>query len=236
MPIVVSNASAGFAAKEQRRRSLRSWHGPETVPLARFRALRSRVQVAASVQRRVDIFATIGGPLHFFDFDLGETVLDIVGMTINELNRRLKVKILFCVDSECESEAEIEFAHIEQWANDRRSEGWEARVIRAETTLGYTLVDRRRSFVALLQQRSRASAEAATRVVEQREWRIVYHLGNKHFIKGLLAEIRIPIPPFPLQQQFAMLVVRHECLRAVQRESLRQAEHFFQALLCKVLT
>ncbi len=48
---------------------------------------------------------------------------------------------------------------------------------------------------------------------------------------GRLADLRIPVPPFSLQQQFASLVARHERLRAVQREALRQAEHLFQSLL-----
>ncbi len=39
-----------------------------------------------------------------------------------------------------------------------------------------------------------------------------------------------------LQQQFAALVARHERLRAVQREALRQAEHLFQALLHRAFT
>ena len=34
-----------------------------------------------------------------------------------------------------------------------------------------------------------------------------------------------------LQQQFARLVERHERVRSVQREALRQAEHLFQSLL-----
>ncbi len=38
-------------------------------------------------------------------------------------------------------------------------------------------------------------------------------------------------PPLPKQEQFAALVARHERLRAVQRESLRQSEHLFQSLL-----
>jgi type I restriction enzyme S subunit len=46
-----------------------------------------------------------------------------------------------------------------------------------------------------------------------------------------LAEIPIPVPPLPLQQKFAALVERVECLRAVQREALRQAEHLFASLL-----
>ena len=46
-----------------------------------------------------------------------------------------------------------------------------------------------------------------------------------------LRPLRIPVPPLPLQQKFAGLVERVERLRAVQRESLRQAEHLFQSLL-----
>jgi type I restriction enzyme S subunit len=48
---------------------------------------------------------------------------------------------------------------------------------------------------------------------------------------GSLGELQIPLPPFPLQQKFATLVGRVECLRAVQREALRQAEHLFASLL-----
>ena len=50
---------------------------------------------------------------------------------------------------------------------------------------------------------------------------------NMEIIKGL----RIPLPPLSLQQRFAYLVREHERLRAMQRESLRQAEHLFQSLL-----
>jgi type I restriction enzyme S subunit len=42
---------------------------------------------------------------------------------------------------------------------------------------------------------------------------------------------RVVRPPLSLQQQFALLVERHERLRAVQREALRQADHLFQSLL-----
>jgi len=44
------------------------------------------------------------------------------------------------------------------------------------------------------------------------------------------------LPPLPLQTRFAELVQRHERLRAVQRESLRQAEHLFQSLLHRAFT
>jgi type I restriction enzyme, S subunit len=46
-----------------------------------------------------------------------------------------------------------------------------------------------------------------------------------------LEPVGIPVPPPALQQQFTGLVARVERLRAVQRESLRQAEHLFQSLL-----
>jgi type I restriction enzyme S subunit len=46
-----------------------------------------------------------------------------------------------------------------------------------------------------------------------------------------IEETPVILPPLHLQQQFASLVVRHEHLRAVQREALRQAEHLFQSLL-----
>jgi type I restriction enzyme S subunit len=46
-----------------------------------------------------------------------------------------------------------------------------------------------------------------------------------------LSEQTIPLPPLPLQQNFAALVERAERLRAVQREALRQAEHLFISLL-----
>lgn len=48
---------------------------------------------------------------------------------------------------------------------------------------------------------------------------------------GTLGELEIPLPPMPLQEQFASWVERFERLRSVQRESLRQAEHLFQSLL-----
>ena len=44
-------------------------------------------------------------------------------------------------------------------------------------------------------------------------------------------DLRLFVPPVPLQQQFAALVERVERLRSVQRESLRQSEHLFASLL-----
>src|SRR5207244_419651 len=46
-----------------------------------------------------------------------------------------------------------------------------------------------------------------------------------------LADLPVAVPPLALQEQFAALVVRHERLRAAQRESLRQSEHILQSLL-----
>ena len=50
---------------------------------------------------------------------------------------------------------------------------------------------------------------------------------NMEIIKGL----RFTLPPLHLQNRYALLVARHERLRATQREALRQAEHLFQTLL-----
>ena len=46
-----------------------------------------------------------------------------------------------------------------------------------------------------------------------------------------IGELACPLPPLPLQQQFAQIVGRVERLRAQQREAARQAEHLFQTLL-----
>ena len=47
----------------------------------------------------------------------------------------------------------------------------------------------------------------------------------------IIRNLRIPLPPIPLQQEFATIVERVEHLRGVQREALRQAEHLFASLL-----
>ena len=52
-----------------------------------------------------------------------------------------------------------------------------------------------------------------------------------HLTGEKLKLMPIPVPPLPLQQRFATLVERVECLRAVQREALREAEHLFASLL-----
>lgn len=56
--------------------------------------------------------------------------------------------------------------------------------------------------------------------------------GAQKFVAlEILRAVKVVVPPLTLQQQFAGLVARVERLRAVQRESLRQAEHLFQSLL-----
>ncbi len=47
----------------------------------------------------------------------------------------------------------------------------------------------------------------------------------------MLQELPVPTVPPSEQEHFAELVTRHERLRAVQREALRQAEHLFASLL-----
>jgi type I restriction enzyme S subunit len=47
----------------------------------------------------------------------------------------------------------------------------------------------------------------------------------------MLQELSVPTVPGAEQDHFSELVTRHERLRAVQRESLRQAEHLFASLL-----
>jgi type I restriction enzyme S subunit len=58
----------------------------------------------------------------------------------------------------------------------------------------------------------------------------------KNISKDDAGSIRIPLPPLLFQQKFAALVERHERLRLVHRESLRQAEHLFQSLLHQAFT
>lgn len=48
---------------------------------------------------------------------------------------------------------------------------------------------------------------------------------------GDIGELKIILPPLPLQQKFAHIVQQFERLRAQQREAERQAEHLFQTLL-----
>jgi len=53
---------------------------------------------------------------------------------------------------------------------------------------------------------------------------------------GIIEELRIPLPPLPLQQKFDGLAKHRERLRSVQRDALRQAEHLFQTLLQQVFS
>ena len=53
----------------------------------------------------------------------------------------------------------------------------------------------------------------------------------KNISKEDVRELRLPLPPLHLQQKFTSMVGQVERLRAVQREALRQAEHFFQTFL-----
>jgi NMD protein affecting ribosome stability and mRNA decay len=52
----------------------------------------------------------------------------------------------------------------------------------------------------------------------------------------MLEELPVPKVDYSEQEQFALLVARHERLHAVQRESLRQSEHLFQSLLYHAFT
>lgn len=52
-----------------------------------------------------------------------------------------------------------------------------------------------------------------------------------HFTAEKFEEFPVMLPPPRKQQQFALLMERHERLRASHREALRQAEHLFQSLL-----
>jgi type I restriction enzyme, S subunit len=47
----------------------------------------------------------------------------------------------------------------------------------------------------------------------------------------MLEELPVPMVPPSEQERFAELVTQHECLHAVQREALRQADHLFASLL-----
>jgi type I restriction enzyme S subunit len=60
---------------------------------------------------------------------------------------------------------------------------------------------------------------------------LTFGIVNRDLGLKRMPRIHLYIPPLPLQQKFAALVERVEGLRAVQREALRQAEHFFASLL-----
>ena len=52
----------------------------------------------------------------------------------------------------------------------------------------------------------------------------------------IMKALRIPVAPMPLQLKYAALVERAERASAVAVESLRQAEHLFEALLHRAFT
>ncbi|OFV95846.1 MAG: hypothetical protein A3H28_08920 [Acidobacteria bacterium RIFCSPLOWO2_02_FULL_61_28] len=76
--------------------------------------------------------------------------------------------------------------------------------------------------------------EFARFVLKFHEWRLL-KLARGANTEGLtlpmLTELPVPTVRPAEQEQFAELVTRHERLRAVQRESLRQTEHLFASLL-----
>lgn len=61
-------------------------------------------------------------------------------------------------------------------------------------------------------------------------------VGQSNISPTLLKEFPIYIPPRSQQNHFANLVAKHNCLRANQREALRQADHLFSSLLNKTFT
>lgn len=95
------------------------------------------------------------------------------------------------------------------------------------------------SVVGIQVNRAKATVEYLEMLL--RFWRPVFlaqapETARANLNLDALRPLRIPLPPLALQQQFASLVSRHERLRAVQRESLRQAEHLFQSLLHRAFT
>jgi type I restriction enzyme S subunit len=67
--------------------------------------------------------------------------------------------------------------------------------------------------------------------VQQHLERTAPESAQKNINLEILRGLRVPLPPFDLQRNFAALVQRVEHLRAVQREALRQAENLFASLL-----
>ena len=76
--------------------------------------------------------------------------------------------------------------------------------------------------------------EFARFVLKFHEGRLL-HLARGANTEGLtlpmLKELPVPTVRLSEQQHFSEIVTRHDCLRAVQREALREAEHLFQTLL-----
>jgi type I restriction enzyme S subunit len=55
--------------------------------------------------------------------------------------------------------------------------------------------------------------------------------ASPHVNVGEIIAFRVPVPPLEMQRKFSVVTLRHEHLRARQREALRQADHLFQSLL-----
>jgi type I restriction enzyme S subunit len=55
--------------------------------------------------------------------------------------------------------------------------------------------------------------------------------GQPHINADQVKSLRFPVPPMPLQEEFAHIVHKLGRLHAQQREAERQAEHLFQTLL-----
>ncbi|MBI4026054.1 MAG: restriction endonuclease subunit S [Verrucomicrobia bacterium] len=81
--------------------------------------------------------------------------------------------------------------------------------------------------------------EFARFVLKDHEPRLL-HIARGANTEGLtlpmLEELPVPCVRMKEQERFAELVARHERLRSVQRESLRQADHLFQTLLHQAFT
>jgi type I restriction enzyme, S subunit len=70
---------------------------------------------------------------------------------------------------------------------------------------------------------SRAAYRQATRALDGS--------ASPHVNVGEIVTFRVPLPPLSLQKVFASMCEQVDQLRALQRESLRQAEHLFASLL-----
>lgn len=57
--------------------------------------------------------------------------------------------------------------------------------------------------------------------------------GQPHLNADQVKSLLFPLPPPSLQEKFALIVQKFECLQSQQREALRQSEHLFQTLLAR---
>jgi len=67
--------------------------------------------------------------------------------------------------------------------------------------------------------------------VQQHLERTAPESAQKNINLEILRDLRVPVPPKNLQDEFAKTVWKVERLRAIQREALRQTEHLFGSLL-----